>query len=288
MALASRFTPGGGGSNFGGTMFLPADVPLRGLEALPPRTVVLAAHPDDETIGVGCLLSVSQDCWVLYLTDGAPRDPRLRADRELQSYVAQRKSEAHSALTLAGVAPGHVRWLGGVDQEASDALVQLTGSLREWLSIIEPSAIVTHPYEGGHPDHDAAAFCARAARELLSRERGRAPLLLEMTSYHGHEGRLRTGQFLPPQQPFLALHLTPEQRDHKARMLSAYASQREVLSAFELHRELLRIAPRYDFRRPPHPGPLYFESQGWAEGAAWRAKAGQALRELALEADRCA
>jgi len=55
--------------------------------------------------------------------------------------------------------------------------------------------VVTHPYEGGHPDHDAAAFvtCMRCG----SRGKRETPLLaMEMTSYHGVGGKLTVGAFL--------------------------------------------------------------------------------------------
>ena len=42
-----------------------------------PRTVLLAAHPDDETIGASAALHRLPDVTVAYLTDGAPRDTRL-------------------------------------------------------------------------------------------------------------------------------------------------------------------------------------------------------------------
>src|SRR5436190_19281850 len=42
-----------------------------------PRIAVLAAHPDDETIGASVLLARSNDPLVIYLTDGAPLDSKL-------------------------------------------------------------------------------------------------------------------------------------------------------------------------------------------------------------------
>src|SRR5262245_42709457 len=41
------------------------------------RLAVLAAHPDDETIGASRLLRRLSQPLVIYLTDGAPRDTRF-------------------------------------------------------------------------------------------------------------------------------------------------------------------------------------------------------------------
>src|SRR5579864_789254 len=41
------------------------------------RMAVLAAHPDDETIGASALLARFPTAFIVYLTDGAPRDKHL-------------------------------------------------------------------------------------------------------------------------------------------------------------------------------------------------------------------
>src|SRR5581483_7709934 len=70
------------------------------------RTIILAAHPDDETIGASALLGRVPGVTVVYLTDGAPRDARFRSphvsgSREL--YACVRAEEAASALSYVGV-----------------------------------------------------------------------------------------------------------------------------------------------------------------------------------------
>src|SRR6476646_4862382 len=41
------------------------------------RIAILAAHPDDETIGASALLARFDEPQVIYLTDGAPRNRNL-------------------------------------------------------------------------------------------------------------------------------------------------------------------------------------------------------------------
>src|SRR5579859_2927144 len=68
------------------------------------RTLVLVAHPDDESIGCGILLQRMRDPVVVFATDGAPRDPQFwHGSVSRQTYVKVRKQEASLALGIAGV-----------------------------------------------------------------------------------------------------------------------------------------------------------------------------------------
>lgn len=251
---------------------------------VPDRALVLAAHPDDETLGAGAVLALRPGCQVLHLTDGAPADPRLWSQAfqgTREGYAALRQIELRRALERAGVGPERVRSLGARDQEAPLQLAPLTRALVAELRRLRPPALLAQPYEGGHPDHDAAAFIARAAVALLGRD---PPLLLEMTSYHRRDGQLRTGEFLQPAE-VETLVLDASLRATKRAMLDAFASQRPVLEPFGVEVERFRRAPGYDFTRPPHDGILHYEALGWPmRGARFCELARAALRELGLEA----
>ncbi|MBV9625205.1 MAG: PIG-L family deacetylase [Acidobacteria bacterium] len=263
----------------------PVDCPWEALLASaggtqePFAPAVLAAHPDDETIGASRLLSRSPRALVIYLTDGAPRDrsfwsPQAQGSRE--DYAELRRSEARRALARAGISDHQTFWLGGIDQEAILEASLLAARLSQLLATHAVDALVTHAYEGGHPDHDAAALIARMA---LSR-RGGCPQLLEMTSYHARDGRRVTGEFLefPGERQEIRCELSSQERRRKQGMLKEYVSQTLVLGSFPVVEERIRKAPNYDFSSPPHAGPLWYESLGWPlSGMAWREFAWQAL-----------
>ena len=184
---------------------------LPGVMAPYGRPLLLIAHPDDEAVGATALLGALEGWAVLLLTDGAPRDPRLRA-------LPRLSREAYAA---------------------------------------------THPYEGGHPDHDAAAFIAQEACALAAARGQRPPPRLEFACYHPSGERLVTGRFLPGGPRAIELSLSGADRERKRAMLAAHQSQREVLSAFSLEIERYRPAPLYDFSQRPHPGPNRAEVLGW-------------------------
>ncbi|UQA62961.1 PIG-L deacetylase family protein [Polyangium aurulentum] len=254
------------------------------------RWLVVAAHPDDETIGATWVLSRSDSASVLHVTDGAPHDRALwspDAPDTREAYARLRAEEMRAALGLAGVGPERIHRLGFADQKACAALAELSLQVADVLAALRPDIVLVHPYEGGHPDHDAAAFAVRAASGLLARNRIAGPRIAEMTSYHRFEGQLRTGVFLPGGGKAAERVLGTEERALKTRMLRSFASQSRVLVPFGVQAERFRAAPAYDFTRPPHEGPLHYETLGWPmTGARWRELAGTALRELGLGESR--
>ena len=254
---------------------------------LQPRALFLVAHPDDETIGASVALSRLPASVVLYLTDGAPHDRRFWSSfgGSGEEYARVRLQEAKTALALAGVSSQRILTLGAADQDSIYEVPILVEKLLTILRWFRPAVVITHPYEGGHPDHDAAALAANIARHCLQRERRPTPVFLEMTSYHARDGRCQTGEFLPDStgtsEPILTIELSPEEKAKKQKMMEHFASQGQVLQGFPIGPERLREAREYDFARPPHEGPLWYELLGWPmRGERWREMAAQAFQAL--------
>ena len=257
----------------------------RRLQTTPPdpslRILILAAHPDDETIGASLLLARFPQSSVAFLTDGAPRDTRLWSagvNGSREAYAETRRQEAVQALDYAGISEQRVFCLGGVDQEAVFEIGILAERFAKLIAEMRPEIVVAHAYEGGHPDHDAAAVVTKIAISSLETP----PLVLEMTSYHAKDDRCVTGEFLYfAASPEICFEFANSDRDRKRRMMDAYASQRLVLENFPIDCERLRLAPDYTFSDPPHSGKLWYECMGWAmTGARWRELVTSALAGL--------
>jgi N-acetylglucosamine malate deacetylase 2 len=253
--------------------------------------MIIAAHPDDDVIGAGALMARVPRVRVVYATDGAPRDghdARGHGFADVSAYAAARQREACAALALAGVDADRIACLGVADQQATFALDLLALAIGQRLRVQAPAVVLTHAYEGGHPDHDATAFAVHAALELVQRGPSPSsgpPALLEFAGYHsGPNGGRDTG-FVAADSPVLTKELDEGERRLKARMFACHASQASVLASFGVDRERFRRAPRYDFARPPHDGPLLYEQPGsgaaWGiDGARWRREAVAARRRL--------
>lgn len=256
----------------------------------PPRTLIAFAHPDDETIGAGALLARLPRVRLLCATDGAPLDRRWWGDPSCPSreaYAALRRRELEAALAVPKVPPQRLVQLTHPDQALSLRLAELSHQLRAALEEEAPEVVLTHPFEGGHPDHDSVAFAVHAAAALLRRAGARAPELWEFASYHASGDALEVQGFLEDDDvdPFIC-PLGSARREMKRRMLDAYASQRETLAPFGVEAERFRRAPRYDFTAPPHPGPPWYERFDWGcTGAQWRQRAAEAMGALSLEAE---
>ena len=267
----------------------PADSPLP-----LPRLLVVLAHPDDEVLALGARLERLAGTRLLTVTDGAPvdgADAQHHGFASLETYREARRRELACALAHAGVANGIATVLALTsvpDQTAALHLSGLTQSVAAAVAAFSPEAVLTHPYEGGHPDHDACAFAVHAALRLLpdagNASTRMAPVLIEAPFYHaGADGFLQTGSFLAdrPSPTTVVCELSPEEQANKRARLACFTSQAETLAQFGVARELFRLAPSYDFTQPPHPGQLFYERFPWGmSGERFRTLAAVATEQL--------
>jgi len=248
-------------------------------------TLVMVAHPDDEAIGAGGLLAGMPEAVIAHVTDGAPRDDKYAQTKGFQTreaYARARRREVVNALAHIGITPERCRGLGYVDGEASLQLTELVFDVADLMDEVRPDIVITHPYEGGHSDHDATAFAVHLACGILRRDNVPTPLVLELTSYHNFSGERRIFSFLP----FLGtdsrtIELTEHEKVLKKRMYDEFNSQKTVLDRFPIAIERFRAAPRYQFTAAPHEGQLEYERFcTFITGAQWRDNAGKALETL--------
>lgn len=261
------------------------------------RVLLLAAHPDDEAIGAGASISSWRDVVVVTATQGAPadgHDARRLGFADVQSYAAARHAELLASLACAGIKPSSHRTFGLHDQQLTHSLTDMTRSVVHLIQALQPRIVLTHAYEGGHPDHDALAFAAQWATELLrcavapgSTQPGDVPLRVEMAGYHAADGTLTRQHFIGiPGTLILDVQPTDLQQHTKRRMMNCHFTQRSILAGFSPEVERFRVAPWYDFASAPHAGTLHYET--WPSGMTgerWRELAAAAASALAAHVD---
>ncbi len=232
------------------------------------RTLVLVAHPDDETVGCGALLQRIAEPIVVFATDGAPHDQyfwdkygsRLR-------YQRIREEEARQALSIIGV--NEIEFFGNqpsqagegiADQSLHEHLFEAYEMLQSLITRHRLEAILTLAYEGGHPDHDCCSILG--ARLGIDSKVPVWEIPLYRRYLNGelvHQGFLSHGY----EHEEVQLDISPEESKNKRAMLDAYASQHPFLLEFDAAVERFRPQPKYDYTRRPHEGLLNYEAWGW-------------------------
>jgi LmbE family N-acetylglucosaminyl deacetylase len=113
----------------------------------PTRVLVVAAHPDDETLGAGGTIArhvaAGDEVWVCLLSEGAS---------SRHTYVELQKSCAEQAAAVLGV--GKVVFVDLPDQRLDTLpLLDVVTPIERCIAELEPSIVYTHFAEDVNEDH---------------------------------------------------------------------------------------------------------------------------------------
>jgi LmbE family N-acetylglucosaminyl deacetylase len=252
------------------------------------RVLVVAPHPDDESIATGGLLQVARAagavCRVLLVTDGDnnPWPQRWQEKRwrigpaERARWGARRRSEALAALQLLGLARADVRCFGLPDLGLTDALMcgkpDVVALLHAQIEQFKPTRLILPALEDRHPDHNALDVLLRLS---LLRYSGPVPQLIAF----GVHGAVHPAACV-------MLPLTKEQCDLKREAIQKHTTQmllsRSRFVAFAQRREPFRMAAWPGAPNPHHPLRAEVDARGdlrvHIDHGRWRGS----LRGLAL------
>ena len=227
------------------------------------KTLIVVAHPDDETLGCAHeLLRGPGRCRILHTTDGGPFEERFWAQAGAASreeYAARRRAELLAAMRVFGIEERQLEMLPIPDRESARRMPSLIAEVAARLRECRPAVVYTHPFEGGHPDHDATALAVQRAIAMLRAEGLAAPERREFTGYHARNGEFYSEGFLYGANDVVQVPLAKPEAAKKKAALDCYASQQRVIVRFALSPQRWRMAPLYDFTVRPHAGPLYYE-----------------------------
>ena len=187
-----------------------------------------------------------------------------------------------AALALANVTKDRVVELEMPDHFAAQYLTDLTRKIAGFLQQSGADIVVTHPYEGGHPDHDATAFATHAAIRLLAEGGLKPPALFEIALHPSSDFKARVPEFLPGGDgETTTLLLDDQSRELKRRMFECFETQKESLQVSPFGPERFLKPGEYNFAAPPVSGKLHYENFDWApSGREWQSLANRALNDL--------
>lgn len=252
--------------------------------------VVVAAHPDDETIGAGGLLqalsAAGVDLSLVVATDGEAAYPGLDPAQR-RDLARARRTELRNALDAQGLGGVGVRWLGLPDSGLADRVDELTDQLTPLLADAE--AYLAPWTEDPHPDHRAAGTATAAAAPATTR---------------GWSYPIWTWAWLTPDDPRIpwdrarAHELDPSARDRRRRAVGCFTSQvgpgpdgsAAVLSAGLLDHvdrgtDLVFRAPRTTSAPVSRFADLYAGGDPW-QGDSWYERRKRAVVLSALPRER--
>jgi LmbE family N-acetylglucosaminyl deacetylase/SAM-dependent methyltransferase len=189
------------------------------------RLVVLAAHPDDETLGAGGLIADAAargvPVTVVVVTDGAASHPGSTTSAE--DLVATRAEEARVAVHLLGHDVELVQW-SIADGAVREARAEITERLRPLLP--GPGGLLVAPWRGdGHRDH---RVLGEIATELVAEADQAGTALLEYPIWLWHWGSPDHPDVPWPSLRLSSLDAVADAAKRSA--LAAYVSQRRPLS----------------------------------------------------------
>ena len=229
------------------------------------RLLVVAPHPDDETLGSGLLiqqvLAAGGAVRILLMTDGDNNpwpqrylERRIRIDDAARARWGQRRrKEAEQAIQALGVSASALSALGWPDMGLTARLMHDTdrsiAAIASAIDAFQPTLMTCPALKDSHPDHGGAhVLCALA----LARSGSDAELLAYPV--HGHADR---------EAYALVIEGSAEQQQRKLQALSAHRTQmtlsagrmRGLAQGAEHYTQL--VAPSKDSRRLPWQPPAW-------------------------------
>ena len=183
--------------------------------------LVLAPHPDDETLGCGATimrkLASGTAVQVVIAADGRHAYPS--SELPIDVLVEMREEEARRACTILGLPSENIVFLRFEDCRLEDHRQLLRERLFDIFDMMIPEEIFVTSLIDNHPDH---RVLAELGRELAQARRDRSPVLFEYPIWFWDPRIWRARELLELRPRIVR---TAEFRTRKREAIAAYRSQ---------------------------------------------------------------
>lgn len=216
--------------------------------------LILAAHPDDEIVGLSVFIKKKNklgcNIFILFLTNGLiSKDSRWFWDKGLHDkYLKERMSELLKSMKYHSIKKFQVQ-----DIPSRTIKENINQSYKKVLITIKENnidTIFTPAYEGGHQDHDVINYISSNFLEKYN--------VYEYAEYNFHGKKIRSNTFFDLIGNEILIKLNSEEKLFKKRAMKIYDSEKKNLSYIKLNQESYRPLRNYDYSLPPHKGVLFY------------------------------
>jgi LmbE family N-acetylglucosaminyl deacetylase len=154
----------------------PQSLPLLSItEVLAELLLVVAPHPDDETLGcagaIKLLRSLGKTVHILVMSDGTQSHPNSRKYPTV-ALKQLREEETRCAMAMLGVENAHVTFLqlsdGSIPVPESEGFNAAVYQFQQYLGAINPNIVFAPWRTDPHPDHRATWQILQAALQQVS------------------------------------------------------------------------------------------------------------------------
>jgi len=203
---------------------------IKHLENESTDVLVIAAHQDDDILGLGATLYrhclKGDKIKVVFITNGtagAGESWHLNFDKSVTKGNL-RFREAIQALALINVPKENIHCLGFPDGGTQRYLKEISNDISRLLEVSKPHKVYVHCIEGGHIDHDLTSFVVKSVCRKINYTN-----LFEWPEYNP-EQPIGTPNimFLPSTfngNTETIINITDEERKLKRKMLACHQSQ---------------------------------------------------------------
>jgi LmbE family N-acetylglucosaminyl deacetylase/SAM-dependent methyltransferase len=199
-----------------------AALPLMDLSQV-RKLVVVAAHPDDESLGAGGLIATAAALQIptslLVATVGEGSHPSSRTHSPA-TLARMRRRELDAAATVLGLQESAVVTLAVPDGQVAEHLDAITAAIVDLVGDGRDTLLVAPYRADGHPDHEAMGRCAATAAHRTG------ALLAEYPIWMWHAGRPADITW----SRFVRLALPSSVQEVKRAAVACHASQIAPLS----------------------------------------------------------
>ncbi|MDC3091081.1 PIG-L family deacetylase [Rickettsiales bacterium] len=220
--------------------------------------LILAPHPDDETVGLSVFIKRKQEegCnfFIFFLTNGvvSKNEMWFWEKNKYDIFLDKRLNEMRDSLNFFKIKDYFLQNIP--TRHLKNYIKQTFIKIKSIIKNQTIDSIFVPAYEGGHQDHDVANFIASKFVKKIN--------VFEYSEYHNYRDKIHSNSFINKIGNETLIELNKNEVAYKKKSLLIYKSERKNLNYIKTKREVYRPIIRYNYHYVPHTGTLFYKRFG--------------------------